>query len=73
MTKTTDKFSIHEDMSFVSMDGDYGQGVVVFEPDALTDEQWERVMDMHDNDRAMYIVAVLQNDKETIKDMEDDY
>ena len=62
---------IYEDKAFVSMDGDYGQGVVVFEPDALTDRQWENVTDMSDNDRAVYIVAILNNDMDTIKDLEE--
>lgn len=68
----TNKFSIHEDKAFVSMDGDYGQGIVVFDPAALTDMQWERVADMHESDRSVYIVAVLQNDTTVIKDMEED-
>ena len=63
---------IYEDKAFVSMDGDYGQGVVVFDPDALTDRQWENVTDMKDNDRAVYIVAILNNDMDTIKDLEEE-
>lgn len=63
---------IYEDKAFVSMDGDYGQGVVVFDPDALTDKQWENVTDMSDNDRAVYIVAILNNDMDTIKDLEEE-
>lgn len=63
---------IYEDKAFVSMDGDYGQGVVVFDPDALTDRQWENVTDMNANDRAMYIVAILNNDMDTIKDLEEE-
>lgn len=68
----SNKFSIHEDMAYVSVDGNYGQGVVVFDPAALTDMQWERVTNMHDNDRAVYIVAILQNDTTVIEDMEAD-
>ena len=63
---------IYEDKAFVSMDGDYGQGIVVFDPDALTDSQWENVTDMNANDRAVYIVAILNNDMDTIKDLEED-
>ena len=65
-----DSYLIREDAAYVSMDGNYGQGVVVFEPDLLTDEQWEKVTDMNDNDRAIYIVAILQDDKDTIEDLE---
>ena len=63
---------IYEDKAFVSMDGDYGQGIVVFDPDALTDSQWENVTDMNANDRAVYIVAILNNDMDTIKDLEEE-
>ena len=65
-----DSYLIREDAAYVSMDGNYGQGVVVFEPDLLTDEQWEKVTDMNDNDRPVYIVAILQDDKDTIADIE---
>ena len=65
-----DSYLIREDAAWVSMDGEYGQGVVVFESDLLTDEQWEKVTDMNDNDRAIYIVAILQDDKDTIADIE---
>lgn len=67
-----DNYLIYEDKAFVTMDGDYGQGVVVFDPDALTDRQWENVTDMRDNDRAVYIVAILNNDMDTIKDLEEE-
>lgn len=63
---------IYEDKAFVSMDGDYGQGIVIFDPDALTDRQWENVTDMNANDRAVYIVAILNNDMDTIKDLEEE-
>ena len=67
-----DSYLIYEDKAFVTMDGDYGQGVVVFDPDALTDRQWENVTDMRDNDRAVYIVAILNNDMDTMKDLEEE-
>lgn len=67
-----DNYLIYEDKAFVTMDGDYGQGVVVFDPDGLTDRQWENVTDMRDNDRAVYIVAILNNDMDTIKDLEEE-
>ena len=65
-----DNYLIREDSAFVSMDGEYGQGVVVFEPDLLTDQQWENVADMSSLDRAMYVVAILNGDEEAIKDIE---
>ena len=68
-----DSYLIREDAAWVSMDGEYGQGVVVFESDLLTDEQWEKVTDMNDSDRPVYIVAILQDDKDTIADIEQEY
>ena len=65
-----DNYLIREDSAFVSMDGEYGQGVVVFEPDLLTDKQWENVADMSSSDRAMYVVAILNGDEEAAKDIE---
>ena len=67
-----DSYLIREDAAWVSMDGEYGQGVVVFESDALTDEQWEKVSDMHPADRATYIVAVVQDDADAIKEIEEE-
>jgi len=68
-----DSYLIREDAAWVSMDGEYGQGVVVFESDLLTDEQWEKVTDMSASDRPIYIVAILQDDKDTIADIEQEY
>jgi hypothetical protein len=65
-----DNYLIREDAAFVSMDGEYGHGVVVFEPDLLTDRQWENVADMSSLDRAMYVVAILNGDEQAIKDIE---
>jgi hypothetical protein len=55
------------------MDGEYGQGVVVFESDLLTDEQWEKVTDMSASDRPVYIVAILNGDEEAIAEIEQEY
>lgn len=63
--------TIREDAAWVSMDGEYGQGIVVFDSDELTDEQWELVTDMHPADRAVYIVAVINKDEDAINDVLD--
>lgn len=68
----SNKFNIHEDMAFVSMDGDYGQGIIVFDPDLLTEEQWDNMTELHDNDRAVYVAAILQNDTTVIEEIEAD-
>ena len=63
---------IREDAAWVSMDGEYGQGVVLFDPDQLTDDQWEKLTEMHDGDRASYVVAILNGDEEAIKEIEEE-
>ena len=68
-----DSYLIRDDMAFVSADGDYGQGIIIFEPDLLTDEQWERVTDMHDSDRATYVSAILTGDEEAIAEFEKEW
>lgn len=56
--------------AYVTADGEYGQNVIVFEPDALTDMQWEMLTDMHPSDRAEYVVAIINGDEERVKEME---
>ena len=68
-----DSYLIRDDMAFVSADGDYGQGVIIFEPDLLTDEQWERVTDLHDSDRADYVSAILTGNEEAIAEFEKEW
>ena len=63
---------IFEDKAYVDMDGSYGQGVVVFDSDELTDEQWEKLTDMSDGDRAVYVVAIINGDEDAIKQIEED-
>lgn len=63
---------IFEDMAWVGMDGEYGQGVIVFDSEKLTDDQWEKLTEMHDGDRASYIVAILNGDEEAIKEIEEE-
>ena len=60
---------IHEDKAYVDMDGSYGQGVVVFDSDELTDEQWEKLTDMHPADRAVYVVAIINEDEDAINEV----
>ena len=67
-----DSYLIRDDMAFVSADGDYGQGVIVFNPDLLNDEQWEKLTDMHDNDRAAYVEAILLGNDEEVARIEHD-
>ena len=63
---------IREDAAWVSMDGEYGQGVVLFDSDELTDEQWEKFTDLHAADRAVYVVAIINGDEEAVKQIEEE-
>jgi hypothetical protein len=58
-------FTIYSEVGFVSSDGSYGvDEVIVFDPNLLTDDQWEMVNDeLGDTDRIGYIEACL-NGKE---------
>ncbi len=57
-------------VAWVTDDGSYGVGpVVVFDPDMLTDEQWEVLSSLNDNDRIEYTLAVLNG--EDISEFED--
>ena len=62
-------FEIHEDKAYVDMDGSYGQGVVVFDSDELNDDQWEKLTDMHPADRAVYVVAIINEDEDAINEV----
>ena len=47
-------------VAWVTDDGSYGVGAVaVFNPDMLTDEQWERLANLSDYDRLAYVQAVI--------------
>lgn len=63
---------IREDAAWVGMDGEYGQGVILFDSDELTDDQWEKLTDMHSGDRAEYVVAIINGDDERVKEMEEE-
>ena len=63
---------IREDAAWVGMDGEYGQGIVIFDADELTDMQWEHLTDMHAGDRAEYVVAIINGDDERVKEMEEE-
>ena len=60
---------IREDAAWVSMDGEYGQGIVVFDSDEINDDQWEKLTDMHGADRATYVVAIINEDEDAIRDI----
>ena len=54
---------ILSNMAYVDADGSYGVGAVaVFQPDRLTDEQWETLANTSDSERIMYVLAVLNGE-----------
>jgi hypothetical protein len=51
--------------AFVTTDGEYGVGVITFEEDDLTQDQWEDVSEMSPADRYDYVEAVLSGNTKT--------
>jgi hypothetical protein len=49
--------------SWIADCGSYGTGdVIVFDDDALTDEQYERLQELRDNDKFDYVNAILSGE-----------
>lgn len=58
-------------MAWVADDGSYGGGVhLSFEPNQLTNEQWERVTDISDSDRFEYVKSILEEDDANVRILE---
>jgi hypothetical protein len=54
---------IGNNYGWVDADGSYGVGAIaVFNPDVLTDEQWELLSNLGDNSRFEYVQALLNGD-----------
>ena len=50
-------------MAYVDADGSYGVGAIaVFQPDSLTDEQWETLANLTDGERLEYVVSILDGE-----------
>jgi len=51
------------DMAYVDADGSYGVGAIaIFQPDRLTEEQWETLANLRDSERLEYVVAILDGE-----------
>lgn len=51
------------DKAWVSEDGSYGVGyIVLFDQNALTEDQWETLSNLHDSDRYDYVMAVMNGE-----------
>ena len=48
--------------TFVTADGEYGEGVITFDGQDLTGKQFELLTEMHPTDRLGYVLAVLNGD-----------
>lgn len=60
--------------AWVSVDGSYGNNdLVVFHPESLTEDQWEFMTNIGDNDRFDYVVAVLDGDLVSVAQMYERY
>ena len=59
--------------AWVTEDGSYGEGeIIYFEPETLTDAQWERLTDMSDNSRIKYVRAIMDFDDKAVREIEMD-
>ena len=62
------------DVAWASDDGSYGgEGLIVYNPEDLTDEQRSLLSEMYDYTRVEYIMACLDGDQEAIDAIEADY
>lgn len=46
--------------AFVTTDGEYGVGIITFDEDALSQDQWEDLSELPSGDRYDYVEAVLE-------------
>jgi hypothetical protein len=65
-----DKYLIREDAAYVSPDGNYGQGIIVFDPTLLNNNQWEMLTDMADRDRFDYVKAIADKNNVAVCEIE---
>jgi hypothetical protein len=50
-------------MAYVDADGSYGVGAIaIFQPDRLTEGQWETLANLTDGERLEYVVAILDGE-----------
>jgi hypothetical protein len=63
-----------ENNAWVTADGDYGQGLFAsFHPNDLTDDQWDNVVNLHENARYNYVVAILTGDTKMATQIEEEW
>jgi hypothetical protein len=65
MTTTNSKFITisTREVLYVTADGNYGSdAIVLIDPNALTDDQYETLGNLSDNDRLPYVTAILNGE-----------
>lgn len=49
-----------KETAWVTADGSYGSGaIIVFDEDSLTEDQWDTLSDLRDNDKYNYVYAIM--------------
>lgn len=62
------------EQAWASDDGSYGgEGIILYNPEDLTEQQRSIAADMYDYTRVEYIMAVLDGDDEQVEALEADY
>lgn len=59
--------------AYVTADGNYGgDDIILFDPNALNDNQWEMLTDMADSDRLVYVKSILDKNDVAVRAIEMD-
>jgi hypothetical protein len=59
---------------YVAEDGSWGQSdIILFDGDALSEEQWSVFDNLGEDDRYDYMVALHDGDTDTVKALEEEY
>jgi hypothetical protein len=60
--------------SFVTGEGEFGSGeIFVFPHEALSEDQWEFLYELSEEDRYPFVLATVENDKDTLRELFDEY
>ena len=63
-----------ESTAWVSADGSYGEDdIIVWHPDALTEDEYVTMHNMQARDRLPYVQAILEGDLETVAKFHEEY
>ena len=63
-------FKIQDSTAWITDDGSYGVGsIITFDESDLTEDQWDILMELNDNDKCAYVEAIMNN--EPLEEWED--